>query len=217
MPGQERRIQRASQHALGTVRELGREIRVARLDHDLSQATAARGAGLARASWGRMERGEADGLRVIDLARALAVVGLDLHLRAYPVGSALRDEAHLRLLERLRSGLGNGATWATEVPLPQPGDRRAWDAVIRIPGARIGVEAETRARDSQALQRRLASKQRDGGVDHVVLLLADTRHNRTFLRSVGEGFRSMFPVDGRIALSRLSEASDPGGNAIVLL
>jgi len=164
-----------------------------------------------------MERGEADGLRVIDLARALAVVGLDLHLRAYPLGSALRDAAHLRLLERLRSRLGDGAMWATEVPLPQPGDRRAWDAVVRIAAVRIGVEAETRARDSQELQRRLGAKQRDGGVDHVVLLLADTRHNRTFLRTVGEGFRSMFPVDGRTALRRLSEPSDPGGNAIILL
>jgi hypothetical protein len=164
-----------------------------------------------------MGRGQAEGLRVIDLARALAVVGLDLHVRAYPAGSAFRDEAHLRLLARLRSRLGDGATWATEIPLPLPRDRRAWDAVVRIAAVRSGVEAETRARDRQELQRRLGAKQRDGGVDHVVLRLADTRHDRTFLRTVNEGFRSMFPIDGQTALRRLGEPSDPGGNAIILL
>jgi transcriptional regulator with XRE-family HTH domain len=199
------------------MRGLGREIRLARLNHDLSQATAARAAGLARTSWGRIERGEADSLGVVDLARALAVVGLDLHLRAYPAGAVLRDEAHARLLERLRRRLGDGATWATEVPLPHPGDQRAWDAVIRVAFIRIGVEAETRARDAQELQRRLGAKQRDGGVDLVILLLGDTRHNRTFLRSVGEGFHAVFPVDGRAALRHLEEPTDPGGNAIILL
>jgi transcriptional regulator with XRE-family HTH domain len=217
MAGHERRVQRAAQQSTETLRELGREIRLARLSHDLSQATAARAAGLARASWGRIERGEADSLGVVDLARALAVVGLDLHVRAYPAGAVLRDEAHVRLLERLRRRLGDGAAWATEVPLPHPGDQRAWDAVIRVATIRIGVEAETRARDAQELQRRLGAKQRDGGVDHVILLLADTRHNRTFLRSVGEGFHAGFPVDGRWALRHLEEPTDPGGNAIILL
>jgi hypothetical protein len=44
--------------------------------------------------------------------------------------------------------------------------------MTRIAGLRIGVEAETRARDRQELQRRVALKRRDGGVDRVILLLA---------------------------------------------
>ena len=71
------------------------------------------------------------------------------------------------------------------MPLPNAGDRRAWDAVIGIARVRIGVEAETRARDEQELERRLSLKRRDGGVDHVILLLADTRSNRLFVRWVG--------------------------------
>ncbi len=113
--------------------------------------------------------------------------------------------------------------------MPIAGDQRAWDAVLtsvvggptatRAHGGsvRTGVEAETRARDAQALQRRLALKQRDGGMDHVVLLLADTRHNRIFLRSAGEGLLTMFPVPGRRALEHLGRTGDPGGNAIILL
>jgi hypothetical protein len=33
-------------------------------------------------------------------------------------------------LDRFRMILGPGAAWATEVPLPISGDRRAWDALI---------------------------------------------------------------------------------------
>jgi transcriptional regulator with XRE-family HTH domain len=197
--------------------ELGRELRQARLGHDLSQATSAAAAGISQSSWGRIERGEAMGVSLVGLTRALAVVGLTLQLRAYPEGSALRDRAHLALLERLRLSLGPGCQWRTEVALPNPGDRRAWDALIALAGRRIGVEAETRVRDAQELQRRLSAKRRDGGVDHVVLLLSDTRHNRAFLRSAGPGFRADFPVDGRTALHHLGAGTDPGGSAIILL
>jgi hypothetical protein len=97
------------------------------------------------------------------------------------------------------------------------GDHRAWDALIGVGAIRIGVEAESRAHDAQALQRRLALKRRDGGVDHVLLLLSNTRHNREFLRACGPGFLSDFPVNGRDALARLARGEDPGGSAIVLL
>ena len=149
--------------------------------------------------------------------RAAAVVGLELNVRAFPVGSPLRDRAHLELLERFRLLLACEVGWAPEVPLPNAGDKRAWDALNRIGAVRIGVEAETRARDSQALQRRLMLKHRDGGVDHVILLLADTRHNRAFVRSAGAGFLAEFPVPGQVALERLAAGEDPGGSAIILV
>ena len=172
---------------------------------------------MSASTWSRLERGMATRVAVVDLARALAVVGLDLHLRAYLGGAPLRDAPHAELLERLRSRLGSGARWNTEVPLPGSGDRRAWDALIIVSGVRVGVEAETRVRDTQALQRRLSLKRRDGGVDHVVLLLADSRHNRVFVRDAPPGFLVDFPVSGRAALRKLERGEDPGGSAIVLL
>jgi len=217
MAGHEKRIERAEQQAQRALAELGRELCLARLNHDLSQTTAGRAAGISHATWSRIERGAAPGLGVVDLARALTVVGLDLHVQAYPSGTPLREEAHVRLLERLHRQVGPGARWMTEVPLPKRGDRRAWDALVMIRGIRIGVEAETRARDSQELQRRLNLKRRDGGVDQVILLLANTRHNRAFLQAAGEGFHSEFTVEGRTALRHLAVPRDPGGSAIVLL
>lgn len=197
--------------------ELGREIREARLGVDLSQVTAARAMGKSGSAWSRLEQGQAPNLPLVDLVRAGAIVGLDVTARAYTGGSPLRDAAHLALLERLRSAIDSHLVWRTEVPLPDERDRRAWDALIRVGRIRIGVEAETRARDAQALQRKIGLKKRDGSVDYVILLLADTRHNRAFLRAAGSGFATDFPAPGRLALERLAQGKDPGGDAILLL
>lgn len=199
------------------MRTIGRELHEARIAHDLSQSVSADAAGMPASAWSRLERGGLIRVPIVQLARATEVVGLDLSIRTFPGGRVLRDEGHVRLLERLRALLAPTVGWRTEVPLPLAGDRRAWDAVIRIARIRIGVEAETRARDAQALERRLALKQRDGGMDHVILLLADTRHNRRFLRECGEGFLAGFPMAGSVALARLAAGEDPGGSAIVLL
>jgi transcriptional regulator with XRE-family HTH domain len=217
MAGHEKRDERAKRTARDILVRCGQEIRQARLAHDLSQGDAGRAIGMSASAWSRLERGTARTLPVVDLARALAAVGLDVHVRAYPGGRPVRDQAHLDLLERLRRRLGDGVGWRTEVPLPNPGDRRAWDAMIRVAQVRVGVEAETRGRDAQELQRRLSLKRRDGGADHLILLLADTRHNRGFLRAAGEGLRADFPVPGEVALERLAAGGDPGGSAIILL
>lgn len=217
MTATERRIDRTARQTDRTLSRIGREIREARLEHDLSQRTAAQAARLAKSSWSRLERGVARNVPLGDLAKACTVVGLELGVRTFPGGEPVRDMPHLELLERFRAMLPPAAGWATEVPLPNPGDHRAWDALIRVARVRVGLEAETRGRDSQALQRKLALKRRDGHVDHVILLMADTRHNRSFLRAAGEGLHRDFPLPGQTACDRLSRGLDPGGSAIILL
>lgn len=199
------------------IKELGEQLRLARVAAGLSQGDAGRACGVSYSKVGRIERDEDHGVSVVELAQLLAVVGLQLSARAYPHGSPSRDRAHGELLARLRKGLPAGIGWRTEVPLPNPGDLRAWDALVRLDGRRIGIEAETRPRDGQDLQRRLALKRRDGGVDHMILLLADTRSNRAFVREWAETFRADFPLDGRAALEALCAGRDPGGSAIILL
>ena len=101
--------------------------------------------------------------------------------------------------------------------MPSAGDMRAWDAEIRGARVRIGVEAETRVTDLQALLRRIALKARDSGVDRVLLLLAETRTNRAFVREFHDVLASDYPVAGRVALAELAAGHDPGGNAVVML
>ena len=116
----------------------------------------------------------------------------------------------------MRPRLGNGLRWRTEVPIPIPGDLRSADAVIDGPALLAMVEAETRIDDVQALERRIAAKQRDLGIERVILLAADTRHNRAVAQTVPE-IHVRFPIATRGCLSALGRGEDPGGDALVFL
>jgi transcriptional regulator with XRE-family HTH domain len=197
--------------------ELGRELREARRGAGLTQAQVGRAMGCSGSRVSLVERGLVLDVSLRQLARMLAAVGVELMARAYPAGSPLRDAAHLALLGRLQVRLATSLVWRTEVPLPKAGDQRAWDATITGSRFLIGVEAEMRTRDVQALDRRLALKRRDGGVDHVLLVLADTRHNRALMREFGATLRVNYPLPGDAILEALSAGGDPGGSGIVLL
>jgi hypothetical protein len=121
------------------------------------------------------------------------------------------------LLEKLRAGLHPRLRWRTEVPLPIPGDKRAWDGTISGPGWFYGVEAETNPIDGQASLRRIQLKVRDAHADGVVLLLPDTRQSREFRRQFADLLAADFPVNGRRAVELLAAGVDPGGSAIVVL
>jgi hypothetical protein len=101
--------------------------------------------------------------------------------------------------------------------MPIVGDLRAWDCVLERPGRRIGIDAETRLRDFQAVDRRVMLKLRDSGMDRAIVLLPSTRANREALRSVERVSLANYPVSSRAALRSLREGVDPGGNAIIVL
>jgi hypothetical protein len=154
--------------------------------------------------------------RLDELTRHCAALGLRLSLRAYPDGSPVRDAAQLRLLERLRPLVAGRFGWRTEVPVGAVGDLRAWDVVFDGP-ERVAIDAETKLRDMQALQRRVELKWRDSGVPIVVLLVASTHHNRAVLREHRESLRSTFPLDSREVLAALRAGRAPAANGIALL
>ena len=82
---------------------------------------------------------------------------------------------------RALSGRGPSVTaLADRSPVRRPTaiDELGTPCVQRTAAGGVGVEAETAPTDVQALERRLALKERDGGAEHVVLLLLDTRRNR---------------------------------------
>ena len=187
----------------------------ARQGSGVSREIAGRGCGLSRTIVERIEAGTRP-TTVREYAALGAAVGLDIRLRAYPAGDPIRDAGQQRLLERLHARLHSGLRWATEVPLPIDGDTRAWDALIRGDAWRIAVEAETVLDDVQAVERRIALKQRDGGIDHVIVLVADTPRNRRALVAAPAAFAT-FSRDARPVLRALGSGADPGTNAIVIL
>ena len=193
------------------------ELRAARLDRGLGGADVARAVGISPAQYSRIERGLTGSLSIEQAAILLAAVGLELGVRAYPGGEPLRDAAHAALIDRFKAELHRSLRVLTEVPFPTPGDRRAWDVVVVGPDFRHGAEAETRPRDRQALERRLALKLRDGDVSSMSLVLLDSRHNRDFVRANLAVLSEHFPIPGRRSLELLRAGVDPGGNSIVLL
>ena len=215
MPAIERRNVQADQRATFALGEAGRELRRARIGRGLSQRVVATATGVAQSEVSRIERGRRPGATLRTIARLATAVGLDLSVRLYPGGDPVRDKAHVALLARFRKAVGEGWAWTAEVPLPIPGDKRAWDRILRGPSVVIGVEAETRPIDLQEVQRRVALKKRDGNADRLLLVLADTEWNRRLVRL--NDIPGAFPIPGRVALKALVEGRDPGGDAVILI
>jgi transcriptional regulator with XRE-family HTH domain len=199
------------------VATVARELDLARRRHGLSRREIGRAVGLSEAQVGRIARGLAPSLTIVQASRLLAAVGLELSVRAFPAGDPIRDVAHLVLLEKLRVRLHRSIRWRAEVPLPLPGDLRACDAVLFGSGWALPVEAETRLIDLQALDRRIALKQRDGRMNDVLLLCSDTRNNRAALRVGGAALSDRYPLPGRRALELLTAGHPPEGGSIILL
>ena len=217
MGSRERAIDIGAARAREILARLPAEARSARLDAGLSQIEVAKVLRISRSQYSRIERGLSPDLTISTAIRMFAVLGFDLSMRPYPDGDAIKDAAQVELLSRLRARCHPSLAWRTEVPLPLPGDRRAWDATITGEAIRAAVEAETRLRDLQALDRRLALKERDGGFDRLILLVLGSRANRSIIRAHADSLAIRFPVAGATALERLASASDLGGNALILL
>lgn len=86
------------------------------------------------------------------------------------------------------------------------------DAVVPLP-----TDIETRLHDPQGQTRRLLLKLRDSGLDHALLVLADTHFNRQVLRGAATLLRADFPLSPRTALAALARGQHPGGSAVLVL
>jgi hypothetical protein len=145
-----------------------------------------------------------------------AALGQRLSTKAFPVSEPLRDSGQVRLLERFNARLSPAWRRTFESVMPERGDLRAWDEVLIGPVS-IGVDAETKPRDLQAVQRSMSAKLRDSGVRRMILMVARTDANREVLRRHVDSIRQTFPLTTREVLSALAAGRDPGGNGLVVL
>jgi transcriptional regulator with XRE-family HTH domain len=217
MPTRRDRSSDADRNASHIRATIGNEIRDARHLAGVSQLTAGRSVGMSHAQFGRIERGRLANVTVAQLSRASASVGMRLSVRVFPAGEPVRDAAQVALLERLHARIARTSRWRTEVPMPLERDLRAWDAMIDGPEGPVAVEAETRLSDLQALERKIALKRRDSGIDIAILLVNDTAANRRILRMHRESLRAGFPLDGREVLAALRAGNRPTASGVVVL
>ena len=213
----ERRIERARRDEARIRERIGKEIRMARRSAGVSIEEAAAAVGLSASTYRRIELAQLRSVTPEQLTLACASVGLVYRAAAYPAGRGVRDARHGRLLEGLHALLPPSAPWDTEVGMPIAGDLRGWDALTILAGRRIGIEAEMRLTDAQALDRRIALKRHDSGIEFVILLVPDTHWNRSVLAADRELLRANFPLDTRAVLAAITAGLAPRASGIVVL
>ncbi len=196
-----------------TRRELGDELRAARMARGLSQAEVAAAIGTSQAEMSRREVGRTDGARGAALAVHAAAVGLQLVMRCHPAGDGLRDAGQLRWIRAFAARVGSGWRIALEVPVPIAGDRRAVDMMLTAGNARIAVEVVTRLTDVQAQLRRARLKARDIGATRLILVIAGSARNRRAVAAARGSLVASFMLDARSVLAELAAGRDPGIDA----
>jgi transcriptional regulator with XRE-family HTH domain len=210
-------LHEATLQASWTLRQLGRELRVARIAAGKTQSQVGLPLGLSKSQICRRERAGGAGISYLALARHAAVVGLKLYGRLYPAIRRPLDGPQLELLHRFRARIGSAWNWRLEVPMPETGDLRAVDGVITTVAGSAAVEAITRFADVQAQYRAGRLKQRDLGLERLVFLVAGTSANRAAIRAAGDVLAAYFPVRTREALREMAEGRLPRADALVLL
>lgn len=217
MTVRDRRVDRAIALADSMAGLARREFREARVASGLSRSDVGRSVGMSASQVDRFERGLLRDIRLEQMCRLSVAVGLVPSLRFYPDGDPLRDAGQVRVLGRLRDRLPSGR-FRTEVPLHGRTDLRAWDSVLDGTGCTDAFEIETRVADLQALERRVMLKLRDDPtIQHLFLVVADTRRNRMALSAGREALRGNFPLDTRAVLASFGAGGCPGSNGIIVI
>jgi transcriptional regulator with XRE-family HTH domain len=211
------RLLEAERRARQRLRHTIDEVRQQRLQAGLTQRQIANALGCSRQFVTAVEAGRHDDTGLLMLSRYAAAVGLDLSVKLYPAGRLLRDAGQVDLLQRFRVLIGEGWIWRTEVPVGRdPRDLRAIDAVLSHGHSRVGIEAITRFLDSQGQLRPILLKQEASGLPCMILLLADTRHNRAAIEVAGNMLRADFPLRAREILRELRAVRQPSANGLLL-
>lgn len=213
----ERRLERAESYMRRDVAEAARELRQARLSAGLTLRQVASVIGVGRTTVLRCEQGLFPGPHPALLARHAAAVGLRARIKLYPGDGALRDAGQVALIRRFRERIGGVGRWAVEVPMPIPGDQRAVDAVLTLANGRIGLEFVIRLADCQAQLREAHLKQRDAGLERMLMVVKATHANRRALREAAPAIGESFPGTTRRLLMALAAGELPSTNGVILL
>jgi transcriptional regulator with XRE-family HTH domain len=196
------------------------ELRERRMVLGISQHALARDLGWSQANLWRVEAREI-GVTVARMSEMASLLGLELSIGLHELGDPIRDKGQQALAGRFAELLSPLWAVTAEALLPMPGDLRAWDKLLRLTGAGprhlVGVDLETRIRDIQALVRRTRMRERDGGVDAIVIVLSDSATNRRLVGELRDALGPDYATNPRVLLRALREGSALVGSGVVLI
>jgi transcriptional regulator with XRE-family HTH domain len=213
----ERRNDRGAHHSSDLQRRLATEARTLRAGSGLSQRELAALLRTSHTTVSRIELGRAPTTSIDRYARMFAILGGRLTVRVFPDGPSIRDRRHALLMQQFGGELHQSIQLLTEVRVGPAPDQRAWDGQLLKAGDRVGVECEINLVDVQALDRRVAAKQLDGGIDRVILLVAGTDRNRQIIREFDALLGVRYPLRTRGILRMLRTGELPSRSGIVVL
>jgi transcriptional regulator with XRE-family HTH domain len=198
------------------VRKVVSELRQERQTANLSQRAVAAELGWQQSALNRLERFDFKNVPLVRLVEIAAVLGLDVSISLHRVGDALHDGASQGLIGRFLRVVSANYRVTREALLPS-GGQRSWDVLLRLGALLVGVELVTRVRDVQALVRLIRLRERDGGVDHVLLVLSDSVHNRALLEQLTAALGPRFMTPPRQILDALRAGRPVPGSGVLLM
>lgn len=241
----ETRVRRGRRRGTELVTRVTKELRDARISAGLAQSEIADAVGLAASNVSRFEAQELDDVGVRRLSEIASVLGLELSVGLHPVGDPVRDKGQLALAARFKAMLSERWRVTSETLLPGQGELRAWDKLLRLVGESplvrespvvgespliresrvvgetrpylVGVDLETRIRDIQALVRRTRLRERDGKVDAILLVVADSATNRRLVDELRGGLGDRYQTSPRDILRGLRSGERLVGSGVVLV
>lgn len=110
---------------------------------------------------------------------------------------------------------------SNETLLPGAGELRAWDKLLRLIGETppylVGVDIESRVWDMQAIVRRTRERERDGHVDHLLIVLADTAHNRRVVAELRLALGAAYGTSPKSIMAALRKGEKLPGSGVILI
>lgn len=192
-------------------------MRTAREERGISQRALAAELDWSQSEVNRLGQYLFPAVSVVRLSEMVAVLGLELSAGLYRMGDPIHDKGQQPLIGRFTSNVAPPYVTTREVLLPVAGDTRSWDVLLRRESLLVGVEAETRIRDIQALVRRVRERERDGGVDEILIVLSDTAHNRSLVGQLREALGPRYSTSRTTLLAALRSGEPVPGSGVILL
>lgn len=196
---------------------MGRSVRLARGIAGMSRAESAARAGISRSTWERIENGSPS-VTLATLVAATDAVGLDLVCQTYPGrGPALRDTGQLAIAQLL-ADLAS-PTWRMSLEERAGDHGEAVDQVFWGPREIVAVEIERMMLDYQGQYRRASVKRNWLAAHHarpvrLVLVIEDTRRNRTAMAPYAALIGSALPLGSRAILQAIRTAGPLGADGL---
>jgi hypothetical protein len=158
---------------------------------------------------------------LVRLCELASVLGLEVSVGLHPIGDPIRDKGQQACAHRFDGMLSDRWRVTNEALLPGVGDQRAWDKLLRLvgeaPRCLVGADIESRVWDVQGIVRRTRARERDGQVDHILIVLADTAHNRRIVDELRTTLGPPYATNPRAILRALRKGRPLPGSGVLLV